>query len=110
MLIKNLCTSQVSVAHACNPSYSGGSNQEDWGSKPAQANSLRNPNVKIPDTKRTGGVAQDVGPEFKPQYRKKKKTVHKLGAVVLAYLGGWDQEDRGSRLAQEQSSQDPSPK
>jgi hypothetical protein len=23
--------------------------------------------------KRTGGVAQDVGPEFKPQYSKKKK-------------------------------------
>jgi hypothetical protein len=24
--------------------------------------------------KRVGGVAQDVGPEFKPQYWKKKKT------------------------------------
>jgi hypothetical protein len=27
------------VAHACNPSYSGGSDQEDSSSKPAQANS-----------------------------------------------------------------------
>jgi hypothetical protein len=27
------------VAHACNPSYSGGRDQEDLGSKPAQANS-----------------------------------------------------------------------
>jgi hypothetical protein len=24
------------VAHACNPSYSGSRDQEDWGSKPAQ--------------------------------------------------------------------------
>jgi hypothetical protein len=29
------------VAHACNPSYSGGSDQEDHGLKPAQANSSR---------------------------------------------------------------------
>jgi hypothetical protein len=28
------------VAHACSPSYSGGRDQEDHGSKPAQANSL----------------------------------------------------------------------
>jgi hypothetical protein len=26
------------VAHTCNPSYSGGRDQEDLGSKPAQAN------------------------------------------------------------------------
>jgi hypothetical protein len=30
--------SQVLVAHACNPSYSGGRDQEDPGSKPAQGN------------------------------------------------------------------------
>jgi hypothetical protein len=30
----------MSVAHACNPRYSGGRDQEDCGSKPAQANSL----------------------------------------------------------------------
>jgi hypothetical protein len=30
---------------------------------------LRNPSQKM-----AGGVAQDVGSEFKPQYRKKKKT------------------------------------
>jgi hypothetical protein len=48
------------VAYACNPSYSGGRDQEDCGSKPAQANS-------------SGGVAQGKGPEFKPQYHKKKK-------------------------------------
>jgi hypothetical protein len=29
------------MIHACNCSYSGGRDQEDYGSKPAQANSLR---------------------------------------------------------------------
>jgi hypothetical protein len=28
---------------------------------------------KNPSQKRAGGVAQKVGPKFKPQYRKKKK-------------------------------------
>jgi hypothetical protein len=37
--IKARC-SRALVAHACNPSYSGGREQEDRGSKPAQANSL----------------------------------------------------------------------
>jgi hypothetical protein len=36
------------VAHACNPSYSGGRDQEDTGLKPAQANSSIS---KIPNTK-----------------------------------------------------------
>jgi hypothetical protein len=31
------------VAHACNPSYSGGRDQEDYSSKPAQANSSSRP-------------------------------------------------------------------
>jgi hypothetical protein len=33
--------SLVPVTHACNPSYSGGRDQEDCSSKPAQANSLQ---------------------------------------------------------------------
>jgi hypothetical protein len=36
--------------------------------KPAQANSLQDPILKISNTKRAGGVAQGVGPEFKPWY------------------------------------------
>jgi hypothetical protein len=60
-------------AHTCNPSYSGGRNQEDHGSKPAQGNSLRDPITKKKSQKRPGGVAQEVDPEFKPQYHKKKK-------------------------------------
>jgi hypothetical protein len=31
------------VAHACNPSYSGGRDQEDCSSKPAQTNTSRDP-------------------------------------------------------------------
>jgi hypothetical protein len=38
------------VAHACNPNYSGGRDQEDLGSKPAQANSSRDPILKNPIT------------------------------------------------------------
>jgi hypothetical protein len=33
--------SQVPVAHTCNPSYSGGRDQEDSSSKPAQTNSTK---------------------------------------------------------------------
>jgi hypothetical protein len=32
--------SQVTVAHACNPSYSGGRDQEDQGLKPARVGNL----------------------------------------------------------------------
>jgi hypothetical protein len=67
---------QVLVAHACNPSYSGGKDQEDCSSKPAQVNSLRDSiskKPKNPAQKRAGRVAQDGGPEFKPQYHKKEK-------------------------------------
>jgi hypothetical protein len=38
-------------AHACNPSYSGGRDQEDRGSKPAQAKCSRDPISKKPITK-----------------------------------------------------------
>jgi hypothetical protein len=58
------------VAQACNSSYSGARDQEDHGSKPAQANSSPDPISKIPNTKKTGGVAQGVGPEFNPWYHK----------------------------------------
>jgi hypothetical protein len=36
MIYKKETTSQVLVAHTCNPSYSGGRDQKDLGSKPAQ--------------------------------------------------------------------------
>jgi hypothetical protein len=43
--------SQALMAHACNPSYSGGRDQDDQGSKPAQANSLKDPIAKNPSQK-----------------------------------------------------------
>jgi hypothetical protein len=61
------------VAHACNPSYSEGRNQEDHSSKPAQANNYQDPISKNPSQKRAGGVAQGEGLEFKCQYQKKNK-------------------------------------
>jgi hypothetical protein len=41
-------SSQVLVAHAWQPSYSGDNYQEDRGSKPAWANSLQDPISKNP--------------------------------------------------------------
>jgi hypothetical protein len=38
--------------------------------------------------KRSGGVAQNVGPEFKPHYRKKKKT-KKTACMYLANNSGF---------------------
>jgi hypothetical protein len=60
------------VVYACNPSYSGGRDQEDGGLKPAWANSSRDPISKNPSKKkknRAGGMTQSEGPKFKPQYR-----------------------------------------
>jgi hypothetical protein len=56
------------VTHTCNPSYSGGRDQKDHGSKAGQANSSRDPILKkLITKKRAGAVAQGVGPEFKPR-------------------------------------------
>jgi hypothetical protein len=64
---ENYC--QVPVAHACNPSYSGGRDQEDHSLKPAWANSSCDSILKKPITKNwTGGLAQGESPEFKPQF------------------------------------------
>jgi hypothetical protein len=61
------------MAHTCNPSYSGGRDQENHGLKPAPTNSLQDPISKKTITKkRAGVVVQGVGPELKPQYCKKK--------------------------------------
>jgi hypothetical protein len=40
---------------------------------PAWANNSKDPISKTPSQKRAGGVAQGIGPEFKPQYHKKEK-------------------------------------
>jgi hypothetical protein len=74
------------VAHTCNPSYSGGRDQEDRSSKPGQPNSSQDPISKILNTKRAGGVAHGMGPVFKPWYHKKKKKKKKRSWRFLATL------------------------
>jgi hypothetical protein len=65
----------VPVAHACNPSYSGGRDQEDVGLKPLGKQFIMRPYLKKKTLhkNRAGGMAQGVGPEFKPQYHKINK-------------------------------------
>jgi hypothetical protein len=52
MIFLKYRSSQAAMTHACNPSYSGDRNQEDHGSKPAQANSSQDPILKKPITKK----------------------------------------------------------
>jgi hypothetical protein len=76
------------VAHTCNPTYKGGREQEDHSSKPAQANRLWDiisKKKKKPSQKRDG-VAEGVGPEFKPHTTKKKKPYHQ-DAPIFNILG-----------------------
>jgi hypothetical protein len=64
------------VAHTCNPSYSGGRDQEDCGSKPAWANSLWDLILKKPFTEKgwwNGSRCRPWGQAPVPQ--KKKKVV-----------------------------------
>jgi hypothetical protein len=66
--------SWMPVAHACNPGYSGGRDQ-DWGSKPA--GQIVCDTLSRKKTYKKGLVVQGVGSEFKPQYwgGKKKPSV-----------------------------------
>jgi hypothetical protein len=48
------------VAHACDPRYWRGWDQEDWGLRPVQANSSKDPISKITTAKWTVGVTQTV--------------------------------------------------
>jgi hypothetical protein len=75
------------VAHVYNPGYSGGRDQDDKGSKPAQTNSSSDAISKYPMQTRTGGGAQVVkhlpsNPEALVQTpvppKKKKKKVLEL--------------------------------
>jgi hypothetical protein len=48
---------------------------------------LQDPTLeKNPSQKRAGGVAQDVGPEFKLQYHKKKKKIAELLLHLLPLI------------------------
>jgi hypothetical protein len=52
------------------------------------ANSSQDPILKRPIAKRTGGGAQDVDPEFKPQHCKKKKKKKKICQILLIEITG----------------------
>jgi hypothetical protein len=68
---KKIQISWVLVAHICNPSYSGGRDQEDHCSKPAQVNSLRDPLSKKPSTKK-GSAQVPVPPPQKKKIQLKQ--------------------------------------
>jgi hypothetical protein len=62
------------MAHTCNPSYSGGRDQDDHGLKPAQANSSARPYHEKPFTKI--GLVEWLkvkAPSSSPTTTKKKK-------------------------------------
>jgi hypothetical protein len=65
----------VLVAHACNPSYSGGRDQEDLGSKPAQANSSRDYVENTGHIKELLEWLKVKALSSKPQYWKRKESV-----------------------------------
>jgi hypothetical protein len=58
--LKIQMNSQVLVGHACNPSHSGGRDQEHHGSKPAPENSSQDPILTKPYVKRLGRVTQVI--------------------------------------------------
>jgi hypothetical protein len=61
------------VAHTCNPSYSGGRDQENCSSSQPGEIAHETLSQKTLHKNRTAGVAQGEGPEFEPQYHKKMK-------------------------------------
>jgi hypothetical protein len=86
------------VAHAYNPSYSGGKDQ-DRASKPARENSFETLSQKNPSQKEAGGVAQSVGPEFKLSLYKNKNNNKKKEARLthegkLYMETEWGEESR----------------
>jgi hypothetical protein len=56
--IKMVVSGRGLLAHACNPRYSGGRDQEDCGLNPAGTNSLRDPLEKTHHKKGASRVAQ----------------------------------------------------
>jgi hypothetical protein len=72
--VKTVILNWAPEAHAYNPSYSRGRDEENRSLKPARQKGLQTLSWKILHKNRSGGVAQGEGPEFKSQYCKKKKS------------------------------------
>jgi hypothetical protein len=107
------------VAHACNPSYSGGRVQEDHGSKPACANSARDHILKKPITNielvewlkvkaLSSNPSTTKNKNKKTPVLPKKKERKKMGAEVhvcySSYSGGRDQVHNSWKPAHANSS------
>jgi hypothetical protein len=102
-------TSQAPVAHAYNLSYVGNCDQEDGGTRPGQANSLKDSHLQNNQSKMDwrccsssrAPTLQAQSPEFKHQFHQTKpsKTTLKKKQVLVArvcnpsYSGGRDQEN-----------------
>jgi hypothetical protein len=72
MISQGMPRSQTMVAHAYNPNYSGGRDQEDCSSKSAKANSLRDPISKKKKGWQSGSRCRPCIKK-KKYYKKKKK-------------------------------------
>jgi hypothetical protein len=80
----------VPMVHACNPSNSGGRDQEDRGLEASPGKQFSRPYLrKTLHKKRAGGVAQGVGPEFKFQYHRKRKKKKKNAKKAVTHVQPW---------------------
>jgi hypothetical protein len=78
------------VAHACNPSYSGDRDQEDCSLKLAWANSLRDPRLKKPITKKGWQSGSRCRPWVQtpvPKKKKKEKQKEIMSRIFSVGLG-----------------------
>jgi hypothetical protein len=99
--VKEISPGQVPAAHACNPSYSGGRDQEDPSLKPAWVQIVCETLAgKNPSQERASGMIQGVGPEFKPQYhkREREKEMAFSSVGVQIPLRAWVEQKGKGRL------------
>jgi hypothetical protein len=82
-ILRNQIYCWAQMAHACNPSYSGGRDQENCSLKPAQANSSRDPILKNPITKNWAGRVAQVS-LHKEKERKWNKYIFLCNPLYLS--------------------------
>jgi hypothetical protein len=82
MITDKYSYSQAQVSHTCNPSYSGGRDQEDCSSKPSQANSSQDLIKKSLHRQKVGLVewlkVKALSSNPRPQKEKKEKNIHAI--------------------------------
>jgi hypothetical protein len=88
MLEKNTVI-QAPVAHAWNPSYSGGRDQQNHCSKPAQANSSQDPISKEPIVRKGWWSSSRCRPWVQTLVPQKKKKYNEMKSVQLSHAGSW---------------------